>query len=105
MIFVVCIFGCNSWEVFRFIIFLNLKIGIIFVIVMIWLRVFGEFGVVVMIVGFICMKIEIIFIFIYLNMFIGDIDIVIGIVVILIFFLFICLMFFEIFFNREVDKN
>lgn len=51
------------------------------------------------------MKTEIIPTSIYLNMSTGDIDIAIGIAVILIFLSLTCLMLFEIFFNREVDKN
>lgn len=65
----------------------------------------SEFGAVAMIADSTRMKTEIIPTSIYLNMSTGDIDIAIGIAVILIFISLTCLMFFEIFFNREVDKN
>lgn len=105
MVFVARTLGCNSWEAFRFIILPNLKIGIISATVMTWSRALGEFGAVAMIAGSTRMKTEIIPTSIYLNMSTGDIDIAIGIAVILIFISLTCLMFFEIFFNREVDKN
>lgn len=105
MIFVARTLGCNSWEAFRFIILPNLKTGIISATVMTWSRALGEFGAVAMIAGSTRMKTEIIPTSIYLNMSTGDIDIAIGIAVILIFISLTCLMLFEIFFNREVDKN
>ncbi|KPI51369.1 molybdate ABC transporter permease [Clostridioides difficile] len=105
MVFVARTLGCNSWEAFRFIILPNLKIGIISATVMTWSRALGEFGAVAMIAGSTRMKTEIIPTSIYLNMSTGDIDIAVGIAVILIFISLTCLMFFEIFFNREVDKN
>ncbi|HHQ5482127.1 TPA: ABC transporter permease [Clostridioides difficile] len=105
MIFVARTLGCNSWEAFRFIILPNLKTGIISATVMTWSRALGEFGAVAMIAGSTRMKTEIIPTSIYLNMSTGDIDIAIGIAVILIFLSLTCLMLFEIFFNREVDKN
>ncbi|EML6499112.1 TPA: ABC transporter permease [Clostridioides difficile] len=105
MIFVARTLGCNSWEAFRFIILPNLKTGIISATVMTWSRALGEFGAVAMIAGSTRMKTEIIPTSIYLNMSTGDIDIAIGIAVILIFISLTCLMLFEIFFNRGVDKN
>ncbi|HIE4362260.1 TPA: ABC transporter permease subunit, partial [Clostridioides difficile] len=105
MIFVARTLGCNSWEAFKFIILPNLKTGIISATVMTWSRALGEFGAVAMIAGSTRMKTEIIPTSIYLNMSTGDIDIAIGIAVILIFISLTCLMLFEIFFNREVDKN
>lgn len=105
MVFVARTLGCNRWEAFKFIILPNLKIGIISATVMTWSRALGEFGAVAMIAGSTRMKTEIIPTSIYLNMSTGDIDIAVGIAVILIFISLACLMFFEIFFNREVDKN
>ncbi|WP_235669997.1 ABC transporter permease, partial [Clostridioides difficile] len=104
MIFVARTLGCNSWEAFRFIILPNLKTGIISATVMTWSRALGEFGAVAMIAGSTRMKTEIIPTSIYLNMSTGDIDIAIGIAVILIFISLTCLMLFEIFFNRGVDE-
>ncbi len=97
MIFVAHTLGCNSWEAFRFIILPNLKTGIISATVMTWSRALGEFGAVAMIAGSTRMKTEIIPTSIYLNMSTGDIDIAIGIAVILIFISLTCLMLFEIF--------
>lgn len=97
MIFVARTLGCNSWEAFRFIILPNLKTGIISATVMTWSRALGEFGAVAMIAGSTRMKTEIIPTSIYLNMSTGDIDIAIGIAVILIFISLTCLMLFEIF--------
>ncbi len=104
MIFVARTLGCNSWEAFRFIILPNLKTGIISATVMTWSRALGEFGAVAMIAGSTRMKTEIIPTSIYLNMSTGDIDIAIGIAVILIFISLTCLMLFEIFLIEELIK-
>ncbi len=97
MIFVARTLGCNSWEAFRFIILPNLKTGIISATVMTWSRALGEFGAVAMIAGSTRMKTEIIPTSIYLNMSTGDIDIAIGIAVILIFISLTCLMLLRYF--------
>lgn len=105
MVFVARTLGCNSWEAFKFITLPNLKIGVISATVMTWSRALGEFGAVAMIAGSTRMKTEIIPTSIYLNMSTGDIDIAVGIAVILIFISLTCLTLFEILFNREVNKS
>ncbi len=64
---------------------------------MTWSRALGEFGAVAMIAGSTRMKTEIIPTSIYLNMSTGDIDIAIGIAVILIFLSLTCLMLLRYF--------
>jgi len=105
MVFVARTLGCNSWQAFRHIILPNLKRGIISATVMTWSRALGEFGAVAMIAGSTRMKTEIIPTSIYLNMSTGDVDIAVGIAVILIIISITCMTIFEVLFNREVGEK
>ncbi len=105
MVFVARTLGCNSWQAFRYITLPNLKRGIISATVMTWSRALGEFGAVAMIAGSTRMKTEIIPTSIYLNMSTGDIDIAVGIAVILIIISITCMTIFEVLFNREVGER
>ncbi|WP_027701709.1 ABC transporter permease [Metaclostridioides mangenotii] len=105
MVFVARTLGCNSWQAFRHITLPNLKRGIISATVMTWSRALGEFGAVAMIAGSTRMKTEIIPTSIYLNMSTGDVDIAVGIAVILIIISITCMTIFEVLFNREVGER
>lgn len=105
MVFVARTLGCNSWQAFKYITLPNLKRGIISATVMTWSRALGEFGAVAMIAGSTRMKTEIIPTSIYLNMSTGDIDIAVGIAVILIIISITCMTIFEVLFNREVGER
>jgi len=68
---------------------------------MTWSRALGEFGAVAMLAGSTRMKTEIIPTSIYLNMSTGDVDLAVGIAVILIIISLTCMTVFEVVFNRE----
>lgn len=103
MTFVARTLGCNGWQAFKYITLPNLKKGIVSSTVMTWSRALGEFGAVAMIAGSTRMKTEIIPTSIYLNMSTGDIDVAVGIAVILIIISLTCMTVFEMLLNKEVD--
>jgi len=72
---------------------------------MTWSRALGEFGAVAMIAGSTRMKTEIIPTSIYLNMSTGDVDLAVGIAVILIIISLSCMTVFEVLFNRGVEEK
>ncbi len=101
MVFVARTLGCDSWQAFKYITLPNLRMGIISATVMTWSRALGEFGAVAMLAGSTRMKTEIIPTSIYLNMSTGDVDLAVGIAVILIIISLTCMTVFEVVFNRE----
>lgn len=101
MVFVARTLGCDSWQAFKYIILPNLRMGVISATVMTWSRALGEFGAVAMLAGSTRMKTEIIPTSIYLNMSTGDVDLAVGIAVILIIISLTCMTVFEVVFNRE----
>ncbi|MDU2112794.1 MAG: ABC transporter permease subunit, partial [Clostridiales bacterium] len=105
MVFVARTLGCNSWQAFKYITLPNLKMGVISATVMTWSRALGEFGAVAMIAGSTRMKTEIIPTSIYLNMSTGDVDLAVGIAVILIIISLSCMTVFEVLFNRGIEEK
>lgn len=105
MVFVARTLGCNSWQAFKYITLPNLRMGVISSTVMTWCRALGEFGAVAMIAGSTRMKTEIIPTSIYLNMSTGDVDLAVGIAVILIIISLSCMTVFEVLFNRGVEEK
>jgi len=101
MVFVARTLGCDSWQAFKYITLPNLRMGVISATVMTWSRALGEFGAVAMLAGSTRMKTEIIPTSIYLNMSTGDVDLAVGIAVILIIISLTCMTVFEVVFNRE----
>ncbi|MEG1993892.1 MAG: ABC transporter permease [Oscillospiraceae bacterium] len=101
MVFVARTLGCNEYQSFKFVVLPSLKNGILSSAVMTWSKALGEFGAVIMVAGTTRMKTEILPTAIFLNMSTGDLDIAIGISVILIFLSIISLVTFEILTNKN----
>lgn len=105
MIFVARTLGCNQYQSFKYVVFPSLKKGIVSGAIMTWSKALGEFGAVIMVAGTTRMKTEILPTAIFLNMSTGDLDVAIGISVILIFLSIISLTAFEIITNKNKEHK
>lgn len=61
---VVCLFGVNGWQMFWYVILLNIKWGLIYGVVFCIVWVMGEFGVVLVVFGYICGVINILLLYV-----------------------------------------
>ena len=105
MIFVARTLGCNQYQSFKYVVFPSLKKGIVSGAIMTWSKALGEFGAVIMVAGTTRMKTEILPTAIFLNMSTGDLDVAIGISVILIFLSIKSLTGFENITNKNKEHK
>ena len=96
MTFIARTLGCTEFQAFRHVLLPNLKRGMVSAAIMTWSRALGEFGAVIMVAGTTRMKTEILPTAIYLNMATGDLDLAIGISLILIIISLLCIFVFEL---------
>lgn len=105
MIFVARTLGCSAFESFRFVLLPSLKNGIISSAVLTWSKALGEFGAVLMLAGSTRLKTEILPTAIYLNMSTGDVDLAIGVSIILIILSLLSLIIFELAVSKEQKEE
>lgn len=93
--FVVRSFGYFEFEIFRKVMFLMVKNGFFVLIVIFFVCFMGVFGVVLIFVGGSYMNIEILLVMFYLNIFYGNIGMVIMSGIVFVVVLFIVIFFIE----------
>ena len=104
MIFIARTLGCNEAQAFFHVTLPALRRTIISTAVMTWSRALGEFGAVIMVAGTTRLKTETLPTAIFLNMATGDMDLAIGVAVILIIISLICLLIFELLMPAKANR-